>query len=85
MNVALTASVVGVDLLRLRPGDQLTVLVDGWQREELPLRLTEIKPPLSHHTDQAWIYGIDHSRRVRLVLVRSEPRSSPAGLVYRLG
>lgn len=77
----LTAQVVGVDLNRLRPGDQLTVVLDGWQNEELPLSLTEIKPMLSHHSDRAWIYGIDQMRRVRLVLVRSEPRDSPAVLL----
>jgi hypothetical protein len=57
----------------VRVGDRVTILLDGWQAEQLTVTVTEIKPPLDRHTGLTWLYGIDGGSRVRLVLTRCAP------------
>lgn len=64
------------DFGRVRPGDLVTIVVDGWQAEQLTLTAIQLKPPLDHYTRQAWIYGTDVSGRVRLVLARYAPQQA---------
>jgi hypothetical protein len=68
---ALTGTALSVtDFRRVRIGDRVTILVDGWQAEQLTVTATEIKLTLDHSTGVAWLYGIDGGGRVRLVLAR---------------
>jgi hypothetical protein len=74
MRDVLTGAAISVtDFGRVRIGDRVTIVLDGWQAEQLIMTLTEIKPPRDHPTGLTWLYGIDSTGRVRLVLARCAP------------
>jgi hypothetical protein len=74
MRDVLTGSAVSVtDFGRVRAGDRVAIVLDGWQAERLIVTVTEIKLPLDHSTGLTWLYGIDGIGRVRLVLARCAP------------
>jgi hypothetical protein len=71
MREVLAGTAISVtDFGKVRAGDKVTIVVDGWHAEQLTLAVTEIRQPLDHTIGVTWLYGIDGCGHVRLVLAR---------------
>jgi len=74
---ALTGIAASGDIKHMAPGNRVTIELDGPTHAHLTLSLTEVRGTLTHRADR-WVYGIDHLRRLRLVLLRPAPEGDGA-------